>query len=88
MFLHLGGDHVITFSQVVAIFDYNLRFHSKLTRRFLEETEDKGELIDVSEGNPKSFVVTTKGTYLSQISASTLKKRGANDIAHLDNYLK
>lgn len=88
MFLHLGGDNVVPYDQVIAVLDYDLRLHSKISRKFLEHSDDLGQFHDVSEGNPKSVVVTTKGVYLSQISCATLKKRGHSNMAELGNYLK
>ena len=35
-------------------------------------------IIDISENDPKSFVITDKKIYLSAISSVTLKKRADN----------
>lgn len=47
----------------------------------LQKSEKK--VIDISDGQPKSFVLTKEKSYLSPIASTTLKKR-ANFIHHLD----
>ena len=88
MFLHLGGDYVISNDQVVVILDYELRSHSKITRNYVETCQEQGLCRDISEGNPKSVIVTTTGVYFSQISPATLKKRAHSKMAELGNYLR
>ena len=75
MFLHLGGDVVIPFRDVVAIFDMEIRNQSRSTDEFLKVVQEEGFVKDISDGNPKSFVITNKYVYLSAISSLTLKKR-------------
>lgn len=74
MFLHLGGDTVIPLKSVIAIGD--LKFsRSPINDEFLRNMREENMIIDISEGNPKSFVVTDKVVYLAAISSLTLKKR-------------
>ena len=42
--------------------------------------QDEKKIIDVSEKNAKSFIITNKIVYLSAISSLTLKKRANNFI--------
>ncbi len=88
MFLHIGGDHVLPNSEIVAIIDYDLRLHSKITRKYLENCLDQGICTDVSDGTPKSIVITNNGVFLSQISTQTLKKRGNSNMSDLGNFIR
>ena len=76
MFLHLGADTVIPLKEVIAITDIKA-VRSGINDDFLKVMNDEKMIIDVSEGNAKSFIITEKTVYLSAISASTLKKRAS-----------
>lgn len=84
MFIHLGGNVVIPTREVVAIIDLEMA-HAKSTDEFLSSLRDRGDVIDVSEGKAKSFVITTHQVYLSQISATTLMKRAEGLIDYLES---
>ncbi|NLB35768.1 MAG: DUF370 domain-containing protein [Clostridiales bacterium] len=80
MFLHLGQDTVITFNEIIGIFDLDNTTVSKITRDSLKKAEDKKEVITVSTELPKSFIICqSRGNkqkiYISQLSSSTLLKR-------------
>lgn len=79
MYLHLGEKTVIKTEEIIGIFDLDNTTLSKHTRKFLAESEKKGEVINVSFELPKSFIVCVenekKKVYISQIAASTLYKR-------------
>lgn len=79
MYLHLGQDTMIRTRDVIGIFDIENSSISKSTRNYLKEAEKNGRVINVSFELPKSFVVCKEKenvrVYISQISASTLKKR-------------
>ncbi|WP_353893299.1 extracellular matrix/biofilm biosynthesis regulator RemA family protein [Proteinivorax hydrogeniformans] len=75
MFLHLGGNIVISLKGVVGIFDYSLNETSQTTNNYLNFEKDK-EVIKIAEnGDYKSFIITNNKIYLSPIATSTLKKR-------------
>ena len=76
MFLHLGADTVIPVRDVIAITDYKSS-RSDINDEFIQTMREEQIIVDVSENNPKSFVVTDKIVYLSAISALTLKKRSS-----------
>lgn len=78
MFLHLGGEAVVPLCDVVAICDHELPAQARASDEFLKTARDRGQLLDVSGGQPKSFVITKDRVYLSQISSLTLKKRAEN----------
>lgn len=74
MFLHLGADVVVPLRDVITITDFKSG-KSSINKEFLERMKDEKKVIDVSEKNPKSFIITKKMVYLSAISSLTLKKR-------------
>ncbi|MBE7045243.1 MAG: DUF370 domain-containing protein [Ruminococcaceae bacterium] len=79
MFLHLGGDVVVRMSDVVAVFDMDNTTVSKHSRNFLTKAQRAGEVVDVTEDLPKSYIITNSGgktrVYISSISSQTLTKR-------------
>lgn len=79
MYIHLGGEYVVKEDEVIGIFDIDNTTVSKHTRDFLNKSEKKDEVINVSYELPKSFILTSKNgknkIFISQISPSTLSKR-------------
>ncbi|MEG0804346.1 MAG: DUF370 domain-containing protein [Pygmaiobacter sp.] len=78
MYLHLGTDVIIRTRDILGIFDLDTSTISRRTRDYLRKAEIEGRVVYVTQELPKSFIVTAgkKATiYISQISASTLKKR-------------
>ena len=80
MYLHLGKNVVVQKSDVIAVFDLDNSSYSHITRAYLTEAEKKGEVINVAEDLPKSFVVCKREAggqvlYLSQLASTTLLKR-------------
>ena len=80
MYLHLGMDKVITFDDIIGIFDLDTTTVSKNTRNYLAQAEKKGIVENVCYDLPKSFIVcrNKKGedkVYIAQISSTTLQKR-------------
>ncbi len=80
MYLHLGMDKVITFDEIIGIFDLDTTTVSKRTRDYLSKAEKAGIVENVCYDIPKSFIVCkdkngNEKVYISQISSSTLLKR-------------
>jgi hypothetical protein len=79
MFIHLGGDTVISLKDVISIMDIESSNLSSTTKEFLSISEDEGFIQKISEDEPKSFILTEKNNktiiYLSPISSVTLYKR-------------
>ncbi|MDP2859862.1 MAG: DUF370 domain-containing protein [Bacillota bacterium] len=75
MFLHVGADRSVRSDDIIAIIDLRAADLSPATREFLTVMKDEGVLEDISEGDPKSFVIINDRVYLSPISALTLSKR-------------
>jgi hypothetical protein len=79
MFMHLGGDVVISLKDIISIMDIESSNTSSNTREFLKTAEDEGFIRRISEDEAKSFVLAEKDKktiiYLSPISSVTLYKR-------------
>ena len=79
MYLHLGKGTVVNTAGIVGIFDLDITSQSHLTRRFLREAEQRGQVVNAAEDIPKTFVVCRDGdrtrVYLSQMAAATLLRR-------------
>ena len=74
MFLHLGANTVVPLKNIISISDIKA-VKSGIDNDFLKTVKKAKKTIDVSDGNPKSFVVTDHFVYFSAISSMTLKKR-------------
>ena len=79
MFIHLGGDFVVSENEIVAICDLDTSTTSIITCDMLIKAEKEGTMIEISNELPKSFVVTTQENtnliYLSPISTVALRGR-------------
>lgn len=79
MYLHLGQDTVVNKNSVVGIFDLDGTTVSVKTRNFLRTAEKSGNVFNVSDELPKSFVICEENgkttVYISQMSSYTLLKR-------------
>ncbi len=79
MYIHLGGEYVVSEDEIIGIFDLENTTVSKHTRSFLNLSEKRKEVINVSFELPKAFILTSNNNqnkvYISQISPSTLNKR-------------
>lgn len=79
MFMHLGGDVVISLKDIISIMDIESSSTSGDTKEFLKTAEDEGFIRKISEDEEKSFILTEKNKktiiYLSPISSVTLYKR-------------
>lgn len=74
MFLHIGADTVIPLRSVIAILDFKIT-GSAVTDQYMKKSKSTNKVIDISDNNAKSFVITDQNIYLSAISSQTLKKR-------------
>ena len=101
MFLHIGRDTIVNMNDIIGIFDIEKSSTSKITREYLRSSPDK-QIISITDELPKSFIVCENSlkdknngknvlkVYISQISASTLKKRlesnCSDDLLNNSNY--
>ncbi len=87
MYLHLGQNTVISYDEIIGIFDLDNTTVSKITRDYISKAQKDGRIFDVSGELPKSFIVCSNKdgqftVYISQLSPSTLMKR-ANSFTRL-----
>ncbi|MBR5773020.1 MAG: DUF370 domain-containing protein [Clostridia bacterium] len=79
MYLHLGFEKVIKSENIIGIFDLDNTTLQKSSRDYLAKAEKAGNIENVCEVLPKSFVVCSENgkrkIYITQISSSTILKR-------------
>lgn len=76
MFLFLGGEYTVKNSDIIGIFDIEECSVSRTTADFLNFCQKKKKIVYVSQDMPKSFIVCADKTYISNVSNSTINKRG------------
>lgn len=77
MFLHLGADTVVPLRNVIAIFDLKIT-GSAATDQYIKNNKTNNRVIDISDNNAKSFIISDQAIFLSAISSQTLKKRAGH----------
>ncbi len=79
MYLHLGNETVIRQDDIIGIFDLDNSTISTKTREFLANAQKTGQVINVSDELPKSFVLCHENDgfkiYICQLATVTLSKR-------------
>ncbi len=84
MFLHIGGEYIIKSREIIGVFDLENTTISKITKEYLKNKEINGNIVNVNNEIPKTFIVINKNKkiiiYLSSISSKTLLKRVKNGI--------
>ena len=85
MFIHIGGDTVVSMKDVISIIDYQSVKNSKITRKFIEDERKEKRLFDYQAEEIKSYIITKDAIYCSPISSLTLKKR-AHFMNNLDQF--
>ena len=79
MYLHLGSGALVRTDSIIGVFDLDNTSQSHITRKYLTVAEKAGQVINVAEDIPKSFVVCRDENgmkvYLSQMASQTLLKR-------------
>lgn len=84
MGLHLGNNVTVSLDDVVGIFDIENTTVEKCTKLLLDRAEKEKRCVYVTLEMPKSFVIVMeKGEeklYISQLAASTLRKRLDNNL--------
>lgn len=84
MYIHLGNGFSADLRDIVGVFDIENTTIGKSTKRLLERAEREKKCVYASMEMPKSFIIVMKNgeesVYISQLSASTIKKRIAEKI--------
>lgn len=73
MYIHLGDNFVVPSKEVVMILDRQSSQDSSIVTEFLKK--QKGKIVQLTNGEAKSVIVTMNKIYFSPLSSSTLKKR-------------
>lgn len=79
MYLFLGGDISVKSDEIIGIFDIEECSVSKITAEYLNLCQKSGKIINVSQDMPKSFTVTERNTYISNVSNNTICKRNKSN---------
>lgn len=75
MFIHIGGDTVVSTKEVISILDHQSVKASKMNKRFLEDEKKLKRVVKNKLEETKSYVITKDAIYCSPISSLTLKRR-------------
>ena len=79
MYIHIGGDTVISTNDIIGIFDLDNSTVSYKTRDFLSRAQKEGKIINTSLELPKSFIICRNKddyiVYICQLSSGTVMKR-------------
>ncbi|CAJ1004680.1 MULTISPECIES: extracellular matrix regulator RemB [Bacillales] len=73
MFIHIGGDTVVSTKDVISILDHQSVKSSKVNQAFLQARRNM--VVDQGVEETKSYVITKDAVYCSPISSLTLKRR-------------
>lgn len=73
-YLDIGNEKAIRSKNIIGIFDMDTATVTKDTKKFLKNSEKSGLLYSTYD-IPRTFLLTDTGTYLSQVSPVSLKKR-------------
>ena len=77
MFLFLGGDVTVQNRDIIGIFDIEECSVSRMTADYLNSCQKNGRVEYISLDMPKSFIVCSDKTYISNVSNSTINKRAS-----------
>lgn len=75
MYLFLGGDITVRADDVIGIFDIEECSVSRITADFLNSSQKRQQVVNVSQDIPKSFIVCSEKVYISNVSHNTIRKR-------------
>lgn len=75
MYVHLGGDTVISTKDIIGIFDMDTSTVGKASRDYLSKAEKDKKVIYVNYELPKSFIVCGDKIYVCPLNTATLLKR-------------
>ncbi len=79
MYVHLGGEVVVSIQEIIGIFDARLVEGNDDNQHFMDSARSQGRMrAETPLAERKSIVVTTGGVYTSAISSLTLVRRVMN----------
>ncbi|GHU47634.1 hypothetical protein FACS1894120_5780 [Clostridia bacterium] len=75
-YIHLGSDVSIPASEILGVFDIEqVTEYSDTVNDYLADCQKSGRIYYVSLDLPRSFVLTQGVTYVTNVSAPTLRRR-------------
>ncbi len=81
MYVHIGKDVVINSENIIAILDIDSLKKKKNLNEVLQNLKISDNIIDVSDNNKKSLIITKKKNqniaYITNISSNTIGKRAS-----------
>jgi len=84
IYLHLGNEYSVRISDIIGIFDIENTTVDKPTKLFLDRCGKEKRCIYTGDEMPKTFIIAMKEgnevVYISQLAASTLRKRLMEEI--------
>jgi hypothetical protein len=76
MYIHIGGDYVVSDRLVLCIIDLNqVHPHQTDMKHFMIAQEKSGRMEYIGKDIPQSLIVTMDRTYVSPLSVHTLWQR-------------
>ncbi len=75
MYIHIGNNYSVDVREIIGIFDMDNTTVTGCTKKLLDRAEKEKKLFLATYELPKTFILTSKKIYISQLAASTLKKR-------------
>lgn len=75
IYLHIGNGYSVDVREIIGIFDMDNTTVTGITKKLLDRAEKEKKLFTATYELPKTFIVTKDRIYISQLAASTLKKR-------------
>ena len=79
IYLHIGNNYSVDVRDIVGIFDMDNTTVTGITKKLLDRAEKEKKVFYATHDLPKTYIITVrKGKeliYVSQLAASTLKKR-------------
>lgn len=78
IYLHIGNNYSVDIRNIIGIFDMDNTTVTDITKKLLDKAEREKRLFLATYELPKTFIITSRKIYISQLSASTLKKRLEN----------
>lgn len=78
VYLHIGNNYSVDVREIIGIFDMDNTTVTSYTKKLLDIAEKNKKIFLATYELPKTFILTNDKVYISQLSASTLKKRLKN----------
>lgn len=78
VYLHIGNNYSVDVREIIGIFDMDNTTVTGCTKKLLDNAEKNKKIFLATYELPKTFIITNDRVYISQLAASTLRKRLRN----------